>query len=546
LHCIGVHRDQKSLPKVLDMLKVDSWQNRRAAAEAAGRIGDPSAVPVLLEALGDPCDRVLEHSLIYALIEIGNLQTTAAGLRSSKPQVRRAALIALDQMPNGSLKPETVAAELTSSNPRMKETAWWIASRHPEWGGTVAGFLRDRLNAKTLLKAEQDELVQYLAKFARGGPVQTLLGDQLSDTSSTADARRTVLRAMAESGVKQLPPEWVPGLTRILGGDDAELVQQAISTARQWRNPKQKSQQLAVPLLAAANNSKLPASVRLSALAAVPAGQAELQPIQFDLVLAHLGADQPLAARSAAADALSRAKLNNEQKRSLISALKSIGPMELDRALEALTASPDDAIGKELIDALSAGSSKSGLRAEMLKPRLAKFSAAVREQAEKLYATLNVDAGKQQAHLEKLMQASANGDKSRGQVVFNSQKAACFSCHAIGYLGGNIGPDLTHIARTRTDRDLLEAVVFPSASFVRGYEPILVTTKSGKVVNGVLRNDVPEEVVLATGSNQFERIPREDIDEMRPSLVSVMPAGFDQALTPAELADLLAFLKACK
>jgi hypothetical protein len=33
---------------------------------------------------------------------------------------------------------------------------------------------------------------------------------------------------------------------------------------------------------------------------------------------------------------------------------------------------------------------------------------------------------------------------------------------------------------------------------------------------------------------------------MRPSNVSIMPAGLDQQLTPQELADLIAFLKACQ
>jgi hypothetical protein len=36
------------------------------------------------------------------------------------------------------------------------------------------------------------------------------------------------------------------------------------------------------------------------------------------------------------------------------------------------------------------------------------------------------------------------------------------------------------------------------------------------------------------------------VDEVQPSKVSVMPAGLDQQLTPQELADLVAFLKACK
>src|SRR5262249_30667064 len=137
-------------------------------------------------------------------------------------------------------------------------------------------------------------------------------------------------------------------------------------------------------------------------------------------------------------------------------------------------------------------------------------------------------------------------DVTRGRAVFNGQKAACFTCHAIGYLGGNVGPDLTHIAKVRTERDLLEAVVFPSASFVRSYEPFVVATKDGKVLKGILKRDAPDEVMLVVAANQEVRIAREGIDDIRPSQVSVMPAGMDTLLTRQELADLLAFLKACK
>ena len=73
-----------------------------------------------------------------------------------------------------------------------------------------------------------------------------------------------------------------------------------------------------------------------------------------------------------------------------------------------------------------------------------------------------------------------------------------------------------------------------------------VATRDGKVFNGVLRKDAADEVVLATGADQEARIARDDIEEMRPGTVSVMPAGLDQQLTPQELADLVAFLKACR
>ena len=139
-----------------------------------------------------------------------------------------------------------------------------------------------------------------------------------------------------------------------------------------------------------------------------------------------------------------------------------------------------------------------------------------------------------------------DGEVRRGQLVFNNPKAACVSCHSIGYIGGKVGPDLTHIGKIRSERDLLESIVFPSASFVRSYEPVQVFTKRGKQLNGVLRKDAPDEVVLAPNATEEARIPRNDIEEIRPGTVSIMPAGLDQQLTPRDLADLVAFLKACQ
>ena len=70
---------------------------------------------------------------------------TAAGLQSANARIRRATLVALDQMNGGALEAKAVAAELPSADAAMKETAWWIASRHPEWGAELSTVLRDRL-----------------------------------------------------------------------------------------------------------------------------------------------------------------------------------------------------------------------------------------------------------------------------------------------------------------------------------------------------------------------------------------------------------------
>jgi len=130
--------------------------------------------------------------------------------------------------------------------------------------------------------------------------------------------------------------------------------------------------------------------------------------------------------------------------------------------------------------------------------------------------------------------------------VFNSARVACTACHAIGYVGGRLGPDLTRIGEVRTERDLLESIVFPSASFARGYEPVSVKATDGTIVNGVLRSESGTEVVVLTADNREVRLPRQQVAAMQPGTVSLMPQGLDAQLTTAELADLVAFLKATR
>jgi putative membrane-bound dehydrogenase-like protein len=545
-HSASLWRDRAATEALLALLRGSSAHNKRVAAEALGRIGDKAVVPALLEAASKPIDRVYEHSVTYALIEIADREGTAAGLKSENPLVRRAALVALDQMEGSRLDTATVAAELASKDPVLKETAVWIAGRHPEWGTALGGYLRGRLDAHDLAPAERDELTGQLARFARSAGVQAMLAERLTDTRAPRETRKLVLRAMAQSGLKEAPDQWATALTQALAGTDSEVAREAVATVRAVPVAKARSAAVAAALLAIASDTGAPAGVRLTALAAVPGGLTVVEPALFDYLKARLGIEEPVVIRGLAADVLTKATLTTEQLASLADAMKALGPMEVDRLLAAFEKTTDEGVGLQLLAALKASPARAGLRADAVKSRLTKYSARVRDEAEGLYALLNVDAGKQRVKLEELLAGVGGGDIRRGQAVFNGTKAACASCHSVGYVGGKVGPDLTRIGGIRTERDLLESIVFPSVSFVRGYEPVVVTTKSGKTISGVVRKDAPDEVVLAINANDEARIPRTDVEDMQPGKVSVMPAGLDQQLTPHELADLVAFLKACK
>ena len=546
---------------------------KRLSAEALGRIGDERAIaPLLVEAGNVSDDRFLAHSITYALIEIAQPEATRAGLSSTNPATIKAALIALDQMPNGGLKPEEVAKYLTSPEPLLRETAAWIISRHADWGEALAGYLRERLAAGELTDAEQTTLGKQLAQFAKSASVQDLLATTARDAKLPTPARLTALRAMRDSGLKELPKSWTAALLPVLAENNVELIELALKTVRTipphkddaaaWRGPLLEVAQRRLGLrpdpngekpsntktTAAVGTESQPTTLRLDALAALPGGLAakETDDKLFDFLLTQLAPELTVAQRGTAAEVLSKAKLSSAQLAKLTEQFKTAGPLEVDRLLGAFEQTTDEQVGQKLIAQLKTAPALTALRADAIKTRLAKYSPSVQEAAQPLYAALNVDLGQQRKQLEEMLASLPPGDIVRGQLVFHNEKAACKACHAIGYLGGKTGPDLTRIGGIRNERDLLESILFPNASFVRSFEPILIVTTSGKTVNGLIRSETPDELVIATGPNQEVRVPRADIEEMRPSSISIMPPGLEKQLTKEQLADLIAFLKACK
>jgi putative heme-binding domain-containing protein len=536
----------KAVPELIKLLQSDVLHHRRAAAEALGRMGQRAAVEPILSAAATPHDRVLEHSLIYALIEIADPSATAAGLQSASAHTRRAALIALDQMPGGNLNPLDVAALLSHSDPRIKDTAAWIVQRHADWGDALGSCFREHLVATDVDEADRSDLERLLARLARAESVQQLLAKCLEDASLPHAARRTALRAMAQAGLREVPTPWASAVAQILANGDVELVHEAVLAARTLTVRDEDGAALAKGLLAVACNAHQPDELRLAALAAIPGGLVEVDADVFDFLRANLSPDQAIGSRMAAADVLSHAKLTSAQLVALCEGIKMVGPLEANRIVEAYAECTDVEIGQRLVAALEASTARRGLHVEMLKTVLSKFPAVVRERAEMLYAKMNEDASHERERLDALLASLHEGDIRRGQRVFHSTKAACAACHAIGYMGGNSGPDLTRIGQIRAERDLLEAIVFPNASFARSYEPVSVVTAQGRIFNGVVRHDAADEIVLATGPKEEVRIAREDVEGIHPSQVSIMPSGLEQQLSTQELADLVTFLKACK
>jgi putative heme-binding domain-containing protein len=335
-------------------------------------------------------------------------------------------------------------------------------------------------------------------------------------------------------------------LAKTIGGSDQNLIPLAIATARKLPPADAADDVLNQALLTAAESSQNSEDSRIAAMASVSHLSQELSEPRFELLLGGLSAEKPVAVRSAAADAFSQVRLTSDQLDQLCGALKSAGPLELNRLLAPFRHATQEQLALKLLSSLKEASAIAALRMDVVREALADRGPAVQKALVELESLVNVDAAIQRKRIEELLPSMSQGDVRRGHAVFHSSKASCSACHRLGYAGGSVGPDLSRIGEVRTDRDLLESILYPSLSFVRSYEPVLIVTVEGRTVNGNVIEETAEEYVVATDADHQVRVPRDDVDEMHPSTVSTMPSGLDQQLTTQQLADLVAFLKSAR
>ncbi|MDW8242740.1 MAG: c-type cytochrome [Thermogemmata sp.] len=551
LRQIALQRDARGMKEAIAALRSGDPFERRWAAEALGRIGQAQAVPALLEALADPSnDRALDHALTYALLEIGDAAAVASGLRHDSPRVRRAVLTVLSYLPATRDDPQPVLAALNDADAQVRATAWWIAGRHPQWGDKLAGYFRAQLRQLERLEPNQrQELAERLGRFV----TQPVIQEVVAEAARQMPTASLALNVMAHAGLKTLPPSWqealctlAPQLTTAAGYEAALAVfrQFALTTEEEARCFVRF--QAAVPSERLWSGGQPPLQLRLLALAA-RSPRLPLTDTDFTLLLQCLRQQQENVARTLAAAALARGTLTAAQLQRLAAALPDVHPMDLPKLLDLFARTPQPEALRTLLEVLQQPACRQLVRREMLQPIFDK-APTLQEAAQRLYTLLEQDRAADKARLEQLLAELQRlpGDVRRGQQVFHSAKANCLACHKVGYVGGTIGPDLTRIGTIRSERDLLEAIVFPSASFVRSYEPVRIVTTDERVFNGLIARETPEEIILTVAADKQERLPRRDIASMTPGTISLMPAGLDQQLTRQELADLLAFLKACR
>jgi putative membrane-bound dehydrogenase-like protein len=531
-----ITNDREAADQLVTKLADDSPSVQREAARALGRLREPRTIPALGAATAGARDPVLSHALILALIEIDAPAETRKLLASHNPRTWRAALLALGQGTPSQIDPESVFKALRSSNEDLQKVAVRIAVRHREWGHAAAEYLSATLASAAPPSGEI--IPRLLAAFLPTPEVRGWARTVASADRNTALVLSVLLHAIASS-TETWDDAWRDFLATQLRSPDSALSQAALRAMDTHR-----SRDFSAVLREVGQDSRRPTALRVAALQLAAGATTELDAASFKMLVDPFISGGASETRLQAASVLAGAKLSRNQVNTLIDILPGAGPIELPQLLSAFQRAPSDAdTAARLLSKLQVSPSRWGLQPSALHQIFQRYPTPAHENAASMIreiANQNVAKDGRIAELELIV---TDGDAARGKVAFETGAGACVSCHRIGGAGGTVGPDLSHIGRIRTTRDLLEAISFPSATIARGYESFQLALRDGRTVVGTIPRETADTLFVRTADGAENAIPRNTIAKLEPATTSLMPPGLDRVLEPKALADLVAFLK---
>jgi putative heme-binding domain-containing protein len=543
---LGLRRDRKAAGALTELLRHREAHVRLAAAEALAHSGDRAALPALWQALSENPDPLLEHALVHAAHWLADTSSLQLALQYPHPRVQHAALILLEQpsRPPQQLKPEIVLNAIQSPDPGLRRAAIGVFQKHPEWAEQAGTLIHEWLAKPDLSEEEYRGLRGLILAFQRQAVIQNFVATALRNSDSEVSAERVcyLLDIVAESSLAELPNRWEQALAENLENSNAAVRLHAVKTVAVLQ-----LSQFDERLLRLAENSKEVLEIRIESLRGVLSRQRDLSATTFEFLLQQLGEEANPLARLAASEILGSARVTEPQLVKVLAKVRGdtlISPAVL---LRAVPKSLGESAAHSLLDYLTEAASNGWRPTD---PELVRVSGSLPESArprvEELRARAHQARDREGARLAGYEPLLQGGDAQRGRGIFFGKKVACATCHRIGGQGGEVGPDLTKIGAIRAGKDILEAILAPSATVAQEYETYRVIARNERTATGTIARQSPVELILRDTSGAELRFRKDQIQELTRMKTSLMPEGQERALTEEEFRDLLAYLQSLR
>ncbi len=527
--------------------KDNNAQVLRVAAEAIGRVGNEESVDLLMQVLERPfLDRFLQHSVYYALIELDRQTEVAKYLESPSLSAQTASLVVLDQLQSPRLTAEVVVAKIQAKEEALRTAAIEALSKRPEWSTSVSSQI------EALAASSNDDLaarrgwLAIAATWHTQPVVQRTVDRMIRKAShSSASEQSLLIQSLQQMRLKELNAEWDPFIDEWLKNSNAEARGRVADWMKGLSYKEDAFPKVVNQLIMLAGD--LSKKEQFAFLAALPEGcsqvPSKIQTRLIDEMVANQGDD---TARHHAAQALQKIRLATSEVDHVLENLSKVPALYLVATVTSIQRLQNDETDLKMFERLKETASVRSLPPDGITSLYRNRSPKVKSALKSIVDQINAPPVEIVAKLNKVESELPPGDPVRGFQVFRNAKAACAACHRIGYVGGNVGPDLSRIGASRTRRDLLEAVLFPSVRLEQSYQPTRILVSDGQVHNGLVKSETDKEIELIVGADRSVLIEKREIEARSPGSVSIMPAGLDQSISLQDLADLIALLESKK
>jgi putative heme-binding domain-containing protein len=562
LRALGDHREMaKAIPAdvFLPALRDSDPRLRMVGLTSLRRLGKADAAQNILPLVAD-ADPIVAHLAVRALSELKASQVCLGALDSADDKVKPGALRALygfyDQAvvdgligrlegAKGELRRgilNTLCRLANQDAPYVDPKVWW--GTRPDTSGPVYQPVRwaasDKIEAtlKKALDRSNDEdarwLVQrmYLTKVSFPNLIELMLAKAGNDTN----AKLTAIAGMFRFD-NSLPNEGLAALQGV-ATNEKEVPDLRAKALRQLQKAAERSQALDAAVAA------------FAPLAAHDPGQSALTSAFEDFTrdgknAKHLGALQKLAeGNDAARRALAQTIIVNLATSNLVKGKDKEGA---EKALADSWKKPESAAS--LLGVIARTKARS--LAEDVRARLKDPNNAVAEAALFAYQALGLnEAGGsskqigQMKYEEVFAAVQKGGDAAQGKDMY--LRAGCIACHTIGADEPPKGPVLSAVAKIYDRAALTESILKPSAKLAQGFESAWIKTRKGEQIEGFVTREGADSVDVRNIAGQTVTIEKGDIAERGHRPQSMMPEGLLNGFTPAELANLLAYLESLK
>ena len=509
-------------------------------------------------------DREERHALLYAALETTMAPAELPNSFDEKvlfqhPDRDHELLIVLDQLIPDGLPASVLSPGIESGSAGVLQTAARIIQRQTvddalsadeihQLYVVAANRLREVMTSEDA--GQRSSLVNSLVSaFGKSADVGAVIADVLQTEQSDNAGLVALLSAIASQSANSLPLHagWQSSLQSLIRSPSPDVQSLAIQAVRSTG---------ATPffdsLRQLVDSTDYPVATRMEALKTLAVDRNAIPQDELFALLLRLATDGSIEEQRTATQLLSSSSMTSAQRHQIVPLLENASPGQLVDLVSLFKGSltPDLAIA--FLDNIENARSLNTLPTIQVSEVVKRFTPELHDRANKLLDRMHAAEQQKLLRLDSLVGQLRTGDAARGRAVFFSEKAKCATCHVVGQddagelLGKRVGPDLTTIGASRTAKDLLESIIFPSSTIVRQYEPYTLLTVNGRTYSGLVLKDTSEEVTIQQTTGDPVTVPRDQIEELIPGTVSVMPKGLDEELTAQQIADLVAWLQSLR